>query len=271
MATDDLIDRVRNWAGGKPTPARPNTSGGGGDPYGWPTIAAPDDGPRYIGGMPDNYSVLPQMSPGMSQIPDGTSNFQPRYREGAEWDLIGKMTPAQIEKLQRALEAGGLLSSSDYSPGNINGNTVAAFEFVLGQANSQGKAWETLVFGQGGLSNSIGGGGGGGGGGRAPLTTQVSNPSTLRRLFRQAMVEMTGSKQDGFNVDQMVEAYQAVERQYQISAYGKQETGGELVAPPDANTFAQDQLESQYGNEVGANNFAEQAGGLLARIASGSL
>ena len=44
-----------------------------------------------------------------------------------------------------------------------------------------------------------------------------------------------------------------------------------LVTPPDANTFVQDQLESQYSNEVGANTFAEQAGRLLARIASGSL
>ena len=244
--------------------------------------------PKYYGGVDEDYvvqvpyhgrgpyRVQPTAGPNYGLGPESVDRYgsyaRPLYKDGDWQSILGNMQPMQMERLQQSMESAGLLRRGSYTLGMPDPGTVSAFEDILAMANLQGKSWESVAFGSG-ISRRRGGGGGGGGGGRAraPLTTQVTNASTLRRLFRETAVQATGSKVEGLDIDAMVKAYQDIERGYQKEAYAKAETGGEIETPMGPDEFAQDKLETDYRAETGANTLIERAGGLLRQLANGGI
>jgi hypothetical protein len=248
---------------GKRTSSIPKLGGGTGNPLLDQLLAAGGGGndENYIG-VPGNYSV------------GGNS---PQYRANDEFNILGNMSEGQRRRVQQQLLALGLADPTQITFGQVDPYTVQAFEAVLGYANMQGKSWNEMLFSAQGSAvlnqrrAQAGRGGGGGGGGRAPQTVQVSSPDTLRRLFRKAMVEMAGSRVEGFDIEAAVQAYQQVEAGYQKQAYGMAPTGGTIADPPSAEVFIADRLEGQAGTEVQSNSIAERAGSLLNMIQGGSI
>jgi len=228
--------------------------------------------PRYIG-VPSDYRTAPVQPTSFNytqSVPRWDSRG-PQYQEGQEFKILGNMSEVQRQRVQQAMINAGLLDPSRVRFGLVDPYTVKAFEAVLGQANLQGASWSQMLFSQQGAESlgALGGGGGGGGGGRAPLTTRVTSPATLRRVFRQAMVDAAGSRVEGFDIEAAVQAYQAAEAQFQQQAYGMAESGGTLTEPPDARTFIADQLDAKAGVEVQSNSIAERAGQLLGMLDGG--
>lgn len=252
------------------TPGSGTGSGNTGNPFldGFAPPAA--NLPPLIGGMDDGYGATVQVTAGGSfPIPATSSAI---YRAGDEFNLLGNMSEAQRQRVQQALISAGLADPDSITFGALDPATIRGFEAALGYANMNGKSWQDILFtssGQRLLGRSGGGGGGGGGGGRAPLTTQVTDTDALRRLFKKTMVEMAGSRVEGFDVDAAVSAYQQAQRSAQQQAYAAGPTGGEVMAPPSADDFIAGQLEEKAGTQVQANSAAERAGQLLQMIKSG--
>ena len=229
------------------------------------------DRPSPIG-VPDDY--VPNQNPNGPNYPidalgpGGPNTFQnPLYMEGSEFSMLANMTPQQIAAIQAQLEGLGIIS--DFTPGVMDGSTVSGFGNLLALSNLNGQTWQQMMttLGEAGGLN-----GGSGGPTRAPLVTRTSNPETLRRYLRRAVVEMTGSSQSpDIDIDQMVEAYQAIERSHQENLYNAQVTGGEVVEPPSVDEFVQGELEEDFGVEIQANSIAERAGSLLGKIAGGQV
>jgi hypothetical protein len=228
--------------------------------------------PRFIG-VPSDYRTAPVQPTSFNytqSVPRWDSRG-PQYQEGQEYKILGNMSEVQRQRVQQAMINAGLLDPSRVRFGLVDPYTVKAFEAVLGQATLPGASWSQMLFSQQGAESlgALGGGGGGGGGGRAPLTTRVTSPATLRRVFRQAMVDAAGSRVEGFDIEAAVQAYQAAEAQFQQQAYGMAESGGTLTEPPDAQTFIADQLDAKAGVEVQSNSIAERAGQLLGMLDGG--
>jgi len=124
-----------------------------------------------------------------------------------------------------------------------------------------------MLFGQGFTDLLAKTSGASGGAARTPPTTTVTNPSTLARIFRNAVVQASGSSQPAINIDDMVAAYQGVQESYQQQIYNAGPTGGQIVEPLSPEEFAQEELEENFAPQVQANSFAERAGDLLSKVA----
>ena len=249
------------------TPGSGTGSGNTGNPFLDGFTPEADKLPPLIGGMDDGYGATVQVTAGGSFPMPATSNAI--YRAGDEFNLLGNMSEAQRQRVQQALISAGLADADSITFGALDPATIRGFEAALGYANMNGKSWQDILFTSSGQRLLGRGSGGGGGAKRAPLTTQVTDTDALRRLFKKTMVEMAGSRVEGFDVDAAVSAYQQAQRSAQQQAYGMAETGGEVMAPPSADDFIAGQLEEKAGTQVQANSAAERAGQLLQMIKSG--
>lgn len=199
-----------------------------------------ETGPSPIG-VPQGYT-----QPGWYN-PDG----QIRYHDGDQF-MGANQSPAEIANLQRSLAQAGLLDA--FHMGVWDDPTAAAFEQVLAYANQTGLPWEralrqmlqgdiTTVDENGNLISGAGGGAGGGG----QLQIRVSDPATLRATFKQTAAAMRGQALSDQQIENMVAAYQAVERRSQEHAYAASEAAGatgrfEIVDPPDPQTWAEEEV-----------------------------
>lgn len=210
---------------------------------------------------------LPAPDFGASDVPPPIgvpSNYTP---PGFEWRLAGQpepytdgdqfmganKSPADIANLQRALAAVHLLDQ--FRIGVWDEETASAFEALLAYANQTGLSWERALqqmqsegFGVATVDengNVIPGTGGSGGSGGLPV--RVSDPAQLRATFREVAAAMRGQALTDQQYDQMVAAYQAVERraqerEYDLAAGAVGDARYEVVNPPDAQAWAEEEV-----------------------------
>ncbi len=185
--------------------------------------------------------------------------------------------PREIGAIQDILADAGLIKGS-YAYDYPDSVTVSAYATVLRMAASSDTA-PSVILGRMSASNfarNLGAKAGNignalssaasAGPSRAPFTAQVSNPDELRRFFKEAVVGLTGANRGTVDVDAMVEAYQAVQRNAQAAAYNAAPGGGVVEQAPSAEAFAQDQIEQAAPTEVQSRSVVDRAGDLLGML-----
>lgn len=180
--------------------------------------------------------------PGSAQSPYGRSGMrvsEPQYFSGDE-DMIGKMGRDSIANLQYQMVQNGIMSSG-YTPGVVDDKTRSSFRELLGMANTMGTDYVTAL---GSVSQARQQAGVGNTGLR---TYQISNPDDLRVVFRKAAQDLLGRNLDDGDLNKLISTFQAQEEQYSRKAQGG---GGVVTAAPNAQTFAQTQIQKDFGEEV---------------------
>lgn len=178
-----------------------------------------------------------------------------RYKSGEERTLLAGKSPEAIAGLQRQLVNAGLLTGRVVL-GVWDDTSAAAFRQVLAIANVNGynvdEALQYVATQAANPENVIGAAS------RAPLTVSLTNPTDLARIFQQTAEATMGRRLDTPDIEKLVNSYQQLESGYQNTAYGQQETGGTVTAPPSAGAFAESELEETNPGEVGATEIANQ-------------
>jgi hypothetical protein len=236
-----------------------------------PIITGGASGPAPIG-VPDGYA-----SPNAAGNV-GWGSMAPRYTDGDQFQGANR-NPGDIANLQRALAAARLLSGG-FRIGTWDDATAAAFEALLAYANQTGLEWQrALQRLQGAVAtvdedgNVIPGAGGGGAGGGLPV--RVSDPATLRNTFREVASAMRGQALSDGEYDQMVAAYQAVERraqerEYDLSQGAVGDERYEIMNPPDAQTWAEDEVRRRDPSGVMGRDTLDRMDQFYALIQQGA-
>lgn len=188
--------------------------------------------------------------------------------------LYNEKTPDQIAEIQDVLAEAGILRSA-FTRGRIGPETLSAYEEVLRQSNSQGAA-PSAIISRMAISNFGARVARAGdrianpdpGPSRAPFTARASNPADLKRYFRDAVVSATGENRGTVDLDRMVDAYLAVERNAQADAYNTQATGGTVTDPVSLEGFTEDTLAEVVPEEVQTRNVVDRAGQLFGMLGS---
>jgi hypothetical protein len=165
---------------------------------------------------------------------------EPMYYSGDE-DAIGSMGREQIAVLQYQMVKNGVMTSG-YTPGIVDNKTRSSFRELLGMANTMGTDYQSALssVAQARQESGITSGGG-------LRTYQISNPDDLRVVFKKAAQDLLGrTLQDG-DVNKLIASFQQQEEQYSRAAQGG---GGVVTAAPNAQTFAQSQIQKDFGEEV---------------------
>lgn len=229
---DQLIEKVGSV--GKRAASTASKSGAKAIPYDQRSYAVGDLNTRFGEGYRQQDVVY--------DIEAGVAAVAPRFREGDEWQFMGR-SPREIASIQRMLDAAGLLTGT-FSLGVWDAKTAGAMKKVLAHANRSGLTWQAaldqLASGGAALKAQRRGGGGGGGGGRA-FVPRLSNPDDLKSIFKQASYTLLGAKSfiDDATLDRMVSAYHQEEIRAQRAAFSGQQT----VEAPSPDTFAEQRIE----------------------------
>lgn len=190
---------------------------------------------------------------GRQEYPKATE-VQPRYFSGDE-DMINAMSSEQIADVQYNLYLAGQLGKN-YTPGVVDSQTRSAFRDVLGVANRQSTDWvsaiKTLREGQASK------------GGDLP-TYRLSNPEDLKAVFRRSAQEMLGRTLSDSDMEDLVNTFQQRELRFQKQA----QAGGVVTQGPEAQTFAQKQLTSKFGEEVNVRNMQDIFSGIDEALSRG--
>ncbi len=135
---------------------------------------------------------------------------------------------------------------------------------VMTIANGSGMTWDQVIASgiQGGdframIRGRRGAGRGGGGGGARRPTIRLSSAEDLRLIFRDVARQRSGGVfVDGTQINQMVEAYQGIERREQERIIA----GAAVVeGAPSPEAFAASQLDEFDPGGAEANRFAQMA------------
>ena len=201
-----------------------------------------------------------------AQVPRYHQNDQAMIWIGDNAVPIGSISPETLAAYQLNMVQAGLLKSGKYSPGVWDAASVKANESLLTQANTLGR---TASWTLDSLARSLfavtdtGGSGGGGGGGSLPPVIRITNSADLKAIFRQTARQQTGGVfVEDSQIDQMVTAFQDGERQFQQKAL----KGGEVVAPPSAQTFGEGEIEKSDPGGTVANRFQSMTRVLLSLV-----
>lgn len=163
-----------------------------------------------------------------------TSN--PKYFSGDE-DSITRFSTEQIANIQYQLSKNGLMSRK-YTPGVVDNTTRSGFRELLGIANREGIDWGEAL----GVVNKAMEGAGTG----KVQAYQMTNPDDLKVVFRKAAQEMLGRNLQDGDLNRLVQTFQQQEVAYQKQAA----LGGEVTATPSPTTFAERNIEKDFGKEV---------------------
>lgn len=165
------------------------------------------------------------------------------YLDSDQW-LPANEDPASIAQLQTMLVEAGLLDLDDLEHeqlGFYDDATRGAFRDLLARSNAGGATWETTLTKM--RRNPAAASRRDKGRERAPFVAQLTNAADIERGLHEFMREKIGR---GLKKDQlapMVKAYQDQELAAQKALYDAQETGGTVTAPPDFETFADQQAQ----------------------------
>lgn len=211
----------------------------------------------------------PGFTPGRFDWELGTGPVNPNpskaiYREEDVNNILTRLQPFDLHDLQMAMAEAGILSG--YLPEWPDDRTEKAFRQVLGLSNRTGRPWQQTVsmlqqratqaeLERQRREQAM----------RPRLTTTVSNPEALRQQFKDAVIAQTGEDRGQVDYDKMVGAYQNLERRYQQQSWNAQVRGGggEIVAPPTAAEFAEQQIRNADPTGVEARDAVDYAGELF--------
>lgn len=162
----------------------------------------------------------------------------PRYFDGDQW-VPASLPPDQLAMLQKKMVSAGLLKSGEAQLGIWDTASMGAYTKLLAYANASGMDSVTALdrWGQQHILDPNAG--------KAPLQVHLSDPGELAQVFRAAVISTRGEGWATDKINQMVAAYQGVERTAQTQAYGMQDTGGTVVQPPSPTSFAQTQVRKE--------------------------
>jgi hypothetical protein len=233
--------------------------GGGGTlsnptaPTGAPAAAQPSRTPI---GVPSNFSPYAGIDSGNILYSHPSTSTVPAdapisYFTGDEWKPASYPTE-QIVALQRQLQDAGLLDPP-YQLGVWDAASRSAYKDLLALSNARGvNASQALSYvrdavGQYGQTGKK----------AQPLTVTLTNPADIASLATQIAVRTIGRRLTDAESMQLAQAYNALERQYQEQAYAAagsglsdNATGGTLTQPPNASTYAEQQLREQHPEDV---------------------
>lgn len=237
------------------------------------------------GGGAGSFGVLGIPNPanagfGQAQGPDGTPVYlRPSgalaYLEGDAAVQVTNMSTTELKKIQQVMSASGLLTGN-VQYGMPDSPTIRAYEQVLMLSNRLDVS-PMVVLGRLGSSardmmlaemEKAAAEQRSSGPTRAPFVAQVSNPEELSQFFREAVVERLGSLPEGLDLDTLVDAYQAVQRNAQAAAYNAAPSGGTVEQAMSPDAFVQSQLEEQAPQQLQSNDVVERAGQLFNMLGS---
>jgi len=191
--------------------------------------------------LPKSYTGFqPKQQP---STPYGAMPSNVRYFAGDEYE-IATFKPEEIATIQQQMLKAGLLSKK-YRIGIADAETIAAFEKVLGQANTNGTNWTTAL---GTLMATPKQGSG--------LTYRVSNPDDIRAVVQQTASSILGRSAEPAVVDRLVKSYQELQIQEQ---QGMTTPTGARTSAPQVDVFAKKELRKTAGPEADAFRFAQFA------------
>lgn len=207
-------------------------------------------GNAFAGGIDPNY-----VPPTTASMKDPNS---PYIYKTQDWQLLLSLPQDDVISIQRNL----MKAFPGFKPGQIGNRydpkTISKFKEALARINQfsidktdamgigiRGKATTDAVaalakFPMSSSSDSSGGG---------ANPTRVTSPTDLKAIFRKVAQDSLGRTLGDGDINRMIEAYQSNELSYQ-KTYS---AGGASTAAPDPTTFAQSQIEKDFGGEVNVN------------------
>jgi hypothetical protein len=207
-------------------------------------------GNSFAGGIDPNY-----VPPTTASMKDPNS---PYIYKTQDWQLLLSLPQDDVISIQRNL----MKAFPGFKPGQIGNRydpkTISKFKEALSRINQfsidktdayginiRGKATTDAVaalakFPMSSSSDSSGGG---------ANPTRVTSPTDLKAIFRKVSQDSLGRTIGEGDLNRMIEAYQSNELSYQRTY----SAGGASTAAPDPTTFAQSQIEKDFGGEVNVN------------------
>lgn len=221
-----------------------------------------DQGPAPIG-VPRDYvikgrRVANEERHGGGQTRTYIADITPNYFDGDEY-LPANWPASQIWSLQQYLAKVGLLTGT-FTRNVFDPATMDAYKELLALSNAKGSnADQTLqemlssatddddMNGQWTVdeNGNVIRAAGSSGPTRAPLTIRTSDPASLRRAFRRAVIDTLGEGWTQEQINQMVGAYNQIETQKQQQAYNMAETGGTISDIPSPEDFIATEIEKR--------------------------
>lgn len=223
------------------TPSTPSTipgqiTPGTGDGY------DPSGGPKYAGGINPSYKP-----PTADKFTDPSN---PYYYTNEDWQMLLSKPSADVRIIQQKL----MEAYPGFIPKTLGDkfdpNTIKYFKFALNRINqltadtsdtfgirgkTLDKALDVLV------ANPVKGGS------TSLRAYQVTNADDLKAVFRQTAQSLLGRNLGEGDLNAFVAAFQQEQTRYQQQA----QTGGGMVAQsPTAETFAQTNIQKDFGQEV---------------------
>jgi len=198
----------------------------------------------YAGGVNPNYKGLEK------QTGYATSNTSTPYAYTSEdWQTILQYSPAKVISIQKQL----MKAFPGFTPGLLGDKTdpktIKYFKLALGRINSLSVEESSPLRGEklDSQLNSLTKIPAAASGGSANLPSyQLSNPADLKAVFKKAAQDSIGQNLGEGDLNRLVESYQAQQLQYQKSV----STGGTTVQAPNAETFARNSIEKDFGDQV---------------------
>jgi hypothetical protein len=206
-------------------------------------------GGGYAGGIDPNYKP-----PSLAQMKDPNNPYSYTTQD---WQMLLTLSQDDVISIQRNL----MKAFPGFKPGQIGNRydprTISKFKQALARIN-QFSADKTDAFGIGirgkattdaiaALAKIPMASTTESGGGLNP--TRVTSPTDLKAIFKKVSQDSLGRTIGEGDLNRMVEAYQANELSYQ-KTYS---AGGASTSTPDPTTFAQSQIQKDFGGEVDVN------------------
>lgn len=184
------------------------------------------------------------------------------YRANDQYNILRKMSTETLVRLQDRLTRLGL--ADGMVPGQLDDETVAAFENVLAVANREGKAWDLVLFD---IERAVEAGtydpkANGRGSSRAPFTAPAylaPDYATLAQGVKDQMRQALGRDPDDDEIAQLTaeldgwyrqsydEEVEAARREYEMAEEGGTPEAGRSVDP--ASRF-KESFESKFAGEI---------------------
>lgn len=201
----------------------------------------------------------------------GTSfSKQPQYVAGDEWKPGSNPDFNYRRDLQyKLLQLNLFDSEAEFRVGEWGPETAAAYARALAAANSSFMTIEEWM--EQAIANPAMAIKAKGGSTRKPLTVVVTDPEDLKATARGVASTLFGRNvklPDEF-MQQMINDYQALQRERQIQNYNMEEVGGEMVDIPDQQAYISNRIEQQYPMQTQQDEFADAMGSVMQGLFGG--
>lgn len=254
---------------------RQNDDGSGGFTFN-PT-PLPDDSDRHAIGVPDDFTApVPthndMTARGAEQWADTRPEHvtltprPPQFWDGDEWATRPR-NEAAIRQIQDQLTAAGILTGG-FIYGRWDPKTAEAWRVVLGIANSEGMSPEQamlyLLSGEQveydpATGNYTRPDSAGGQRATVPeLIVQITDPETLKNMFRRAVIDTAGIGWDDNRLNMAVQAFNNLERQRQEEMYNARLAAGQLGSMTDGEDPQRQEVVQMPSPEGWVDNYIRQ-------------